>query len=205
MAKKQNNALVLRNVRLVWCQLKEPVSYVEGEGYQVDAVNGKYQTGILIPKDSIIEETLNAEIARIKQEALVSGIRTSKGVYELATKDLARFSDNITDGDTKKYEYTQGHYFITAKTNAINPPSVVDTNNNALDSGEVYSGAIANVALNVKPYAVGNNLGISYYLVAVQFTGEGEPLGNFVDVNTIFGDKIVKTVDSKQEGYDDLI
>lgn len=183
--------VMLKNVRLSYAHLENPVTFVQGEGFVVDTEAGQYSALLLIPKNSEAHKALEAAVLEVKNEAKLSGIRGAQNkLVKITDKDMLRYNDGIKDGDTKEDEVYNDNVYINAKAKLNYKPAVYDTNNNRVENTTLYSGCYVNVYVNVYNYAAASNIGCSFGLVALQFNADGEPLGGLmVDTDSIFGDK----------------
>jgi len=185
--------VVLKNVRLSYAHLETPVSFDNTtKSFSVDEVAGNYSSVLIIPKGSDAEKALLKAIEEARSEALASGIRSGKSNVKVTAKDMNRFNDGIKDGDTKDDDVYADAIYINAKAKVGYKPKVYDKANvKQEDSSILYSGCYVNVYIRVYNYSAASNLGCSFGLTALQFHEDGEPLGNNVDTDSIFGDKAV--------------
>jgi hypothetical protein len=174
----ENSKLMLKNVRLSYCNLFEPRAIAEGGAL-------KYSVSIIIPKS---EKEQLSEIKKILSQIL------EEQKWTPAQKKAADLP--IRDGDAEREEEDayKNSYFMNPKSNR--KPLVVDQRRQVVESDDiVYSGCYANVYVSFYPYDKAGNKGVGVGLLGVQKVKDGEPLGNtitadiFSDIEDESGDK----------------
>jgi hypothetical protein len=174
----KNPTLMLKNVRLSYCNLFEPRAIAEGGAL-------KYSVSVLI------EKTNTAQLTEIKK--IISQI-VNEQKWTPAQKQAAGLP--IWDGDKEKPddEAYQSNYYLNPKSDR--KPLVVDQRRQVVnDYDTVYSGCYANVMVSFYPYDKAGKKGVGVGLLGVQKVRDGEPLGNtitadvFDDIDDGSGDK----------------
>jgi len=107
-------------------------------------------------------------------------------------KKPANLNNPLRDGDTDKAgnEAFAGMYFITASSNADNPPGVIDALAQPAEKQDWNSGDYGRVSVNFYPSLSYNKIGVG--LNNVQFVLKGEPLSERVSANQEFGVEAVE-------------
>lgn len=172
-----NNMAVINNVRFSYCNLFQAVSR--------NGQDPKYSTTILVPKadaqaKAIMDRAVNAAI-----DAGVSnkwnGQRPPKIDLCIHDGDGPRPSDGQPYGAECK-----GCWVLTASSK--DAPFLRDAQlNNIIDPTQVYSGMWGNVCVTFFPYNSNGRKGIGCGLNGVQKVRDGEPLGNRVSAEDVFG------------------
>lgn len=160
--------VVVENVRLSYANLMQPRENLSGKP--------KYSCVILLPKTDTAQK---AKLDQAVEQATRDGIAKKWG-----GKIPASAVSPIRDGDGQKPrggEYgpeCKGMWVINASANPDHKPKVVDRFlNEILDPTEIYSGMIANVALDFYAFNAPGNSGISVGLGNVQKVADGEAFG----------------------------
>lgn len=182
--------LVTGRLRASFVNLEEP-----------NALSGKYQLDLLIPKDS-------PEVKKIKSainKAIEEGIQRTK---KWNGKKPAKCFTPIKDGDEKieeaekpeNYAAYEGMYYITPKASKPSEFFIFDRDRNRIEPDEIYSGCYVRASLEFFPYAhdLGGK-GISVKLTALQFIADGESLGG----GRRSEDDVAGDFDDDYEDFDD--
>jgi len=156
--------VVTGKVRFSYANVFEPRAFSEND-------TPKYSVVLLIPKTDkktvkLIEKAIEAAIEKGKAENW--GGKVPANMWN-------PLRDGDTDSDAPEYE---GCYFVTAKTKATRPPSVVDKQlQPIIDIQEFYSGCYGRASINFYPYAVPQGgKGVACGLNNIQKLEDGEPL-----------------------------
>ncbi len=157
--------LVLKNVRISYPKLVEPVSFNGSEP--------KYEVNLLIPKtDTATVEAVNAAIVGAIEADLKRG---AKSVLKTPVKPLPTL---LKDGDDKPDPSQNGHWILTAKTK--DAPKLVTTTHEIVTGDAIretfYGGRYVSASLYIAPYNMGRK-GVAARLQALLDSGEGEPFG----------------------------
>ena len=157
-----NLRLTTGEVRLSFVHLFEPHTQ-DAAKYEP-----KYSATLIIPKS----DTATINKIRIAQKAALE-----KGKDKTFGGTIPKgWKDTLRDGDESDRPEYEGSYFISVRANADRKPSVVDQNvNEILDKSEIYSGVYARAAIEAFPFN-NNGKGVSFQILAVQKTRDGEPL-----------------------------
>ena len=136
---------------------------------------GKYSVCLLIPK------TDKQTVSDFKNA--IEAMKTSPdAVTKWGGKWMPSFKSPLRDGDTdrdsdRNPEY-KGHYFVNCGSGDGYKPGVVDRNNQPiLDKSEVYSGCYGRATLQLVPFNVDGNKGISVRVGGVQKISDGDRIG----------------------------
>lgn len=149
----------------------------------------KYSCTILIPKDHTDDlAALNAAIKQAHAEAMQP--KGAWGGKAPAAPKIAFYDGdkpNPNSGEDWGPE-CKGCYFLRCTTTSA--PDVIDRNNQKIldPDTEVYAGCWCNFSVNVKAYDYSGSKGIGFYLNAVRFVKDGEPLGAHNDAKADFAD-----------------
>jgi len=153
----------------------------------------KYKTLLLIDKDdkksvSAIRNAIKAVEARMITEKY-AGKPPKKGITNT-------FNDGDEDREGEEYE---GRYYMNVWK--YNKPKIVDRKLNLItDPEEIYSGVIANVAIDFYYYWGDESKGITASLEAIQKISDGEPLG----ASSVRVEDVFEEMEEDDEDYDDL-
>lgn len=186
-------AITLENVRLSFPALFEPKAFDDTE-------KPKYQTRIIIPKDSLAAQAITTEYNRVLEEAVAA-----KKLTRAAATPLIRPMGTKTgllvdcDNDPEKYppEIYEGSYSLNAKSNSR--PLVIDRYHSPITAAdeEIYGGVICDVNINVYAYKPAGG-GIAVALNGVMKVADGEHIGaGRPSVDEMFG-----AAASRDEIYD---
>ncbi len=130
----------------------------------------KYKCLLLIDKsDKASVAKIKAAIKEVEEKMI-----TEKYAGKRPKKEIKNsFNDGDEDKDDEIYE--NRFYINVSKTTK---PKIVDRRRNLItDEDEVYSGCIANVAIEFYYYWREDSKGITASLEAIQKVSDGEPLG----------------------------
>lgn len=158
----------LKNVRLAFAQLDKPKAFEAGQEARFSA------TSLFEP------DSENHKLVLKAIEAVAKDKWGEKGPAAVAA--LTKVNKTcLQDGELKadKYDGFDGMLFVSANAKANSPPTLLDAQAQVLprDTGVIYSGCMANVALEI--WAQDNNFGkrINATLRGVQWAGKGEAFG----------------------------
>jgi len=147
----------------------------------------------------LIDKSDKASVAKIK--AAIKYVEDKMVIEKYAGKKPKKIKNSFGDGDEDKEgeEYEDRHYINVSK---LVKPIIVDRKmRNITDPEEVYSGCIANVAIEFYYYWRDDAKGITASLEAIQKISDGEPLGaSRVKAEDVFAEM----EDADDEDYDDL-
>lgn len=164
-------------VRLSFAHLFEPYANPGS------ADEPKYSVTLVIPKSDT--ETVE-KIRKAQQAALEKGKHSKFG-----GKIPKAWNDTLRDGDESDRPEYEGCWYISTRAGANYPPVVVDrARNEIIDPREIYSGVYARAAIDAFAYNTSGNRGVSFQIVAVQKTKDGEPFagGAQVKADDLFDD-----------------
>lgn len=179
---KENTRITTGEVRLSFVHLFEPYAGEDGD-------TPKYSATLIIPKSDTgtVEKIRNAQ-----QAALRNGKETRFG-----GQIPKNWRNTLRDGDESDRPEYEGCYYMSVRANADRKPSVVDQNvNEILDKSEIYSGVYARAAIEAFPYNT-NGKGVSFQILAVQKTRDGEPLAGGAPVKA---SDLFEPVETESEG-----
>lgn len=94
------------------------------------------------------------------------------------------FKDGNDRKDSQSDEVLKGYedkVFITARSGEKFQPRVVNSAGEPVEEDEVYGGCYARAHLLARPYAVGDNFGVRFILLALMKTDDGEKFGGTSD------------------------
>lgn len=176
--------VVTGKVRFSYANVFEPRAFSQNE-------DPKYSVVLLIPKK-------DKKTIKLIEKAIEAA--TEKGIAYWGGKVPANMWNPLRDGDTDSDapEY-EGHYFVTAKTKASRPPSVVDKSlQPIIDIQEFYSGCYGRASINFYPYAVPQGgKGVACGLNNIQKLEDGEPLAG--------GSNVEDDFDVNEDDFDDVL
>lgn len=165
-------AFTINNLKLSYPNLFHPV------GFGDDMSNPKYNTQIIIPKDSPAAKQIQAEYAKVAQAALDAKKLTKSNLTPLVRPVGSRVGILIDcDLDREKWPSViyGGCYVMRAKS--AKKPIVCDRAGRVIeDEDEIYGGVIANVNIDIYAYTKGGG-GLTVSLNGVQKWEDGERLG----------------------------
>lgn len=186
-------AITLEHVTLSFPALFEPKAFDDSE-------DPKYQTRIIIPKDSLAFQDITSEYNRVLEEAVAA-----KKFARASATPLIRPMGTKTgllvdcDNDPDRYppEIYQGSYVLNAKSKSR--PLVVDRYHSPItaEDEEIYGGVICDVNINIYAYKPAGG-GIAVALNGVMKVADGEHIGaGRPSVDEMFG-----AAASREELYD---
>lgn len=159
--------VVTGKVRLSYVHIFEKATFGDGK-------DGKYSVSVLVPK------TDTATLDKLKKA--INAAAAEGKTKKWGGKMPRNFHSPLRDGDEERPddEAYKGMMFFNASSNRR--PGVVDADLQAImDPEQVYSGCWGRVAVNMYPYAVNGNNGVSAGLNNVQKLEDGERLGGSVE------------------------
>lgn len=164
--------VVFGPVRLSYCHVFQK--------YSTDGNDGKYQTGILIPKS---EKKTIAAIEQAVETAKKQAVATKKWT----DKQIKKLEMPLKDGDDKEDENYEGHLYVNAKCNTR--PGVIDKKGQpVVDEEEIYSGVWAYVSVSFYGYDVNGNRGIACGLNNIKKFKDDDHFGGRVSAEADFAD-----------------
>ena len=148
----------------------------------------------------LIDKSDKASVTKIERaiKAVEAKMITEKYAGKAPKKAIPNtFNDG--DEDKESEEYEDRHYINVWK---YNKPTVVDRKLRPItDPEDLYSGCVANVAIDFYYYWGDESKGITASLEAIQKIGDGEPLGaSRVKAEDVFNE----IEEDEDEEYDDL-
>jgi hypothetical protein len=153
---------------------------------------GKYKALLLIDKSNKADvKKIEAAIKYVEEKMITekyAGKRPKKAIENT-------FNDGDEDKDGEEYE---GRHYINVWKN-VKPPIVDRRRNPITDAEEVYSGCVANVAIDFYYYFRDDAKGITASLEAVQKISDGEPLG----ASRVRADDVFEELEDEDEDEDD--
>lgn len=156
----------------------------------------KYKCMLLIDKSD------KASVSKIKKaiKAVEAKMITEKYAGRAPKKGIPNtFNDGDEDREGEEYE---DRYYINIWK--YNKPVIVDRRRNPItDEEEIYSGVVANVAIDFYYYWGDESKGITASLEAIQKISDGEPLGaSRVKAEDVFAE--MEDEDEDEDEDDDL-
>lgn len=132
----------------------------------------KYSVTLLIPKtDTASKAALDAAI----QAAIAEGVKGYSGPIHLS-KPVIGDGDGLRPSGLPYGPECKGMWVVKAKSR--NKPQIVDEKiQPIIDPTQLYAGCYGRVAGYMRAYAMAGTTGVSFILIAVQKTGDGEPFG----------------------------
>jgi Protein of unknown function (DUF2815) len=160
-AKKDDNSIILKNVRLSYAHLWKPRENDDGKK--------SFSVSLIVPKDHPQVEAIKTKIRAKVVEKWPDPKKRPNGLH-----------NPLRDGDTDREndEAYKGAFFINASAQENRPPKLIDAQLQEVpDNGHWGSGDFANVKIDLFPFERKEKKGIGVGLVTVQFTKHGERLG----------------------------
>jgi len=153
----------------------------------------KYKCLLLIDKED------SASISKIEKaiKAVEARMITEKYAGKAPKKAIP---NTFNDGDEdKEGEEFEGRHYINVWK--YNKPAIVDKKLRPItDTEEIYSGVVANVAIDFYYYWGDESKGITASLEAIQKVSDGEPLG----ASRVRAEDVFEEMEEDDEDYDDL-
>lgn len=131
-----------------------------------DDSDPKYSCSLMLAKDES-DEVID-HLRELQEEAI------TEAFGKKAPRNFERWG--IVDGDETEDPNYQGHWIIKA-SNKIKPVVVDGDKNDIFDSSEVYGGAYGRINLVGKAYGTASKGGVTFELLAVMVTRDGEAFG----------------------------
>jgi hypothetical protein len=187
MADQKNATRVTVRAVLSYVNVFEP--YIDPKGKS----KPKYKCLLLIDK------TDKESVAKIKKaiKLVEDKMVTEKYAGKMPKKGI---DNTFIDGDAEKDgEEYEGRYCINVSKHV--KPVIVDRRRNPItDEGEIYSGVVANVAIEFYYYWMDESKGITASLEAIQKVADGEPLG----AARVRAEDVFDEIDEEEEDLDEL-
>lgn len=184
MSNKLSSKAKIKNVRLSFCYLLEPVGFTEDDSQK------RYRTDIIIPKSNkeavaSIKTALENAIINAENGNLFNG----KNVKAIATS--GKWHSALKDGDVERPddESYKDAYFLSAWAAESNPPVIFDRNKNKItkdseDAGDkVYSGVYGTALVSFFAYNYKGQCGTGTIINGFVTYQKGERLSG-VDVES---------------------
>jgi len=153
----------------------------------------KYKCLLLIDKDD------KASVSKIKAaiKAVEARMITEKYAGKAPKKAIPNtFNDGDEDKEGEEYE---NRYYINVSKQV--KPAIVNRKLQPItDPDEIYSGVVANVAIDFYYYWMESSKGITASLEAIQKISDGEPLG----ASRVRAEDVFEEMEEDDEDYDDL-
>jgi len=153
----------------------------------------KYKCMLLIDKSD------KASVSKVRAaiKAVEAKMITEKYAGKAPKKGIPNtFNDGDEDRDGEEYE---GRYYINIWKYI--KPAIVDRKMNPItDPEEIYSGVVANVAIDFYYYWGDESKGITASLEAIQKISDGEALG----ATRVRAEEVFKELEDDEEDYDDM-
>lgn len=170
MADKQEAEVILvRNVRLSFPKIWKAEPFTTKAGKTVG--DPKFSCAVLIPKDSEAHREITKKIAAlVRQTAVAKWGDVPKEYYQKC----------FGDGDTKKYDGYEGHYFLQASNRKR--PNIFDAAKNtvlhqdAIDNDILFGGDYVNLLCSFWAHDEPTP-GVRANLIGLQFVRRGERFG----------------------------
>ena len=184
----------LRNVRLSYCHLLEPIKFNDSD-------TPKYRADIIINKNDV------ANVEAVKngiKEAIEKG-KEKGGSFDRVNleqiKNAGKWHNLLKDGDILKPDDPayKDSYYISSSADVDsdrNKFGVLDRYGNKLDkdtpdaNNKIYSGCYVNIVLTIYPYVFTGNYGVSSKIKAVLSLETGERLDGGTTAEEDFADEI---------------
>jgi len=158
--------VVLRNVRLSFAHVLEPVPKLSGDGEEYNC--------------SLIIEPSNPSLAELEAALKADAVTKFGSKAEAQLGKTLKWPIRDADEEGREYEGYAGNKFINVRSQR--PPQIVDRQlMPIIDDSEVYSGCYANVSVSTFAYDAGGSKGVSAGLNNIQVTKKGERLAGAAD------------------------
>lgn len=203
MASKLDTKAKLRNIRLSYCNLLEPVGFAE------DDSDKRYRTDIIIPKTNTeaiqaIKVALNNTLTNAENNNLFNG----KKIKEVTSS--AKWHSALKDGDTERPEDEayKNSYFLSAWATIDKPCAIFDKARNKITKetenadSKVYSGVFGTALVSFFAYNYKGQCGTGVTISGFVTYQKGDRLSG-VDAESELASEFEE--DNGDDSLDDLL
>lgn len=148
--------------KVAFANLVEPKYFMDG--------SAKYSVRLLIDK---FNEKEKQKISSALKEAYENGKEIFKKTAQVVP-ELKNISSAVKRGETLSNSIYEKYFVLDAKSNT--QPQVIDKEKTLLDANIIQSGSEVVLAVNLFPYNVNGNCGISCKLHSLMFVRQGSPI-----------------------------
>lgn len=174
---KDRHMVLTPEFRVSFPQLFEPRAYEEGQKkvFQLDMIFDDEDAFKEVYKG---KKTKTVSMKQAIRNAKVDQWGEDKNEWPNFPNEVFKDGDERTNAEGEIYMGYEGKFYVTAKSNEEFKPKLIDKYGKAItEPDDLYGGCYARAQLIARPYVSGKTHGVSFKLLQVMKTRDGEKFG----------------------------